>query len=466
MPMDADLVVVGGGAAGLGAARAAVRAGARVLLVSDGEPGGDCTFYGCVPSKTLIESARRGQPYAVAAQRVRDVVAEVAETENAAALRAEGIQVRLGRARLLSPRQVAVGQDRVNTGAVVLATGSRPTVPPIPGLAAAPYLTNETVFDLPEAPTSLAVIGGGPVGCELAQAFARLGSRVTLVEAAPRLLPREEPPASQILAAAMAGDGVEVRTGVGVDRVASDGRLRLADGSEVAADRLLVAIGRTPITDGLDLEAAGVRTDDGGHLITDDRLRTTAAGVYAAGDVTGRLPFTHAAYEMGRVAAGNALRRWRERPRRYRPHATPWVTFTDPEVARVGLTEAQAAAVRGARVAHLPLRETDRALAAGRTDGFVTLIAGPRPVLGRVGGGRILGATIVAERGGEMIHEPALAMATGMFTGRLATTTHAYPTWSYAVQVAAAQFFMTIGGRRARPAGGGQRAGLSATSRQ
>ncbi len=456
-----------------------MRAGAKVLLVSDGEPGGDCTFYGCVPSKTLIESARRGLPYPAAAQRIRDVVARIATTENSAALRDEGIEVRLGRARLLSRRQVAVGRDRVNTGAVVLATGSRPTVPPIPGLETAAYLTNETVFDLPDAPASLAVIGGGPVGCELAQAFARLGSRVTLVEAAPRLLPREEPRASRIVAAALLDDGVEVRTGVGVDRVASGERLRLADGSEVATDRLLVAVGRTPVIDGLDLDAAGVRTDDGGHVITDDRLRTTAAGVYAAGDVTGRLPFTHAAYEMGRIAAGNALRGWRGRARRYRPHATPWVTFTDPEVARVGLTEAQAAAAaRGARVAHLPLDETDRALAAGRTDGFITLIAGPRPLLGRVGGGRILGATIVAERGGEMIHEPALAMATGMFTGRLAAATHAYPTWSYAMQVAAAQFFMTIGGRRARPAGDGQPAGngqptddgqptgLSATSRQ
>jgi pyruvate/2-oxoglutarate dehydrogenase complex dihydrolipoamide dehydrogenase (E3) component len=450
--MDSDLVVVGGGAAGLGAARAGVRAGARVLLVSDGEPGGDCTFYGCVPSKTLIESARQGLPYAVAAQRVRDVVAQVAATESAEALRREGIKVRLGRARLLSARQVAVGRDRIRAGAVVLATGSRPAVPPVPGLEAADFLTNETVFDLTELPASLAVIGGGPVGCELAQAFARLGSRVTLVEAADRLLPREEPPASATLTRVLARDGVDVRTGVGVERVMSGGRLRLAGGAEVVAARLLVAVGRTPVTDGLELDAAAVGTDERGHVITDDRLRTTARTVYAAGDVTGRLLFTHAAYEMGRIAAGNALGRWR-RPRRYRPHATPWVTFTDPEVARVGLTEAQAAAtVRGAQVAHLPLSETDRALAAGRTDGFVTLIAGPRPVVGSLGGGRILGATIVAERGGEMIHGPVLAMATGMFTGRLAATTHAYPTWSYAVQLAAAQFFMTIGGRRAHPA--------------
>jgi pyruvate/2-oxoglutarate dehydrogenase complex dihydrolipoamide dehydrogenase (E3) component len=447
-----DLVVIGGGAAGLGAARAAARGRARVLLVSDGEPGGDCTFYGCVPSKTLIEAAGQGLPYPEAAQRVRDVVARVAATENPEALRRDGIEVMLGRARLLSASQVAVGGHRIQAGVIILATGSRPTVPPIPGLATAPFLTNETVFDLAELPASLAVLGGGAIGCELAQAFARLGSRVTLVEAADRLLPREEPQASWTLAGVLAREGVEVRTGATVEKVDPDGRLLLAGGEQIATDRLLVAVGRTPVTEGLDLAAAGVETGERGNVVTDEFLRTTAQGVCAVGEVTGRLPFTHAAYEMGRIAVGNVLGRWR-RPRRYRPHATPWVTFTDPEVGRVGLTEAQAAVrVPGARVAYLPLSEVDRALAADRTDGFVKLIAGPRRLLGNLGGGRILGATIVAGRGGEMIHEPALAMATGMFAGRLAAATHAYPTWSYAVQLAAAQFVMELGGRTARPA--------------
>lgn len=446
-----DLVVIGGGAAGLGAARAAARARASVLLVSDGEPGGDCTFSGCVPSKTLIEAARQGMPYPQAAQRVRDVVARVAATESPETLRREGIDVLLGRARLRSASQVAVGGHRIQAGVVILATGSRPRVPPVPGLATAPYLTNETVFDLAELPASLAVLGGGSIGCELAQAFARLGSRVTLVEAADRLLPREEPRASWTISGVLTRDGVDVRTGVTVEKVAPDGRLLLAGGDEIATDRLLVVVGRAPVTD-VDLAAAGVATDQQGYVTTDDYLRTTAKGVCAVGDVTGRLPFTHAAYEMGRVAVGSVLGRWR-RPRRYRPHATPWVTFTDPEVGRVGLTEEQAAVrTPGARVAYLPLAETDRALAAARTDGFVQLIAGPRRLLGHRGGGRVVGATIVAERGGEMIHEPALAMATRMFAGRLAATTHAYPTWSHAVQLAAAQLVMQIGGRRARPA--------------
>jgi pyruvate/2-oxoglutarate dehydrogenase complex dihydrolipoamide dehydrogenase (E3) component len=229
--------------------------------------------------------------------------------------------------------------------------------------------------------------------------------------------------------------------------------LALASGQEVAADRLLVAAGRRPVTDHLDLENAGVRLDEHGYVVTNRHLATTAPGIYAAGDVTGRMPFTHAAHAMGRLAARNALRRRWSPPGSFATSAIPWVVFTDPEVAQVGVTEAQAAAARaGARVAYLPMSEADRAVTAGRTEGFVKIIAGRRRVLGDAGGGRVLGATIVAPRAGEMIHEPALAMRAGMFTGRLAQTVHAYPTWSLAVQQAAAQFFGAFGGRTARPA--------------
>lgn len=453
VPADRDLIVIGGGAAGLGAARLAVRRGARVLLVSLGEPGGDCTFYGCVPSKTLIESARRGLPFVLAARRVREVVAQVAATESAEALRREGIEVVRGSARFLSPRAIEVDGRRLTAPRIVVATGSAPALPAIPGLAEAPYLTNETVFDLEAPPASLAVLGGGAIGCELAQAFGRLGSRVTLVEAAARLLPGEDPQASATIAAVFAREGIELRLAARVAGVAADrGGVRLAlDGEgEVTAERLLVATGRAPVTAGLGPEAAGVAIDERGHVLTDRYLATSAPGIYAAGDVTGRLPFTHAAFAMGRLAAANALGAPLRR-RRYRAGATPRVIFTDPEVAAVGLAEAEAAR-RGGRVAYLPMAETDRALTAAATDGFVKLIAGPRRGLGNAGGGRILGATIVAARAGEMIHEPALAMATGMFAGRLASATHAYPTWSYAVQLAAAQLFMPIAGRRARPA--------------
>lgn len=457
--MQRELVIVGGGSAALGAARSAVRDGVRPLIITEGPPGGDCTFTGCVSSKTLIESARRGLSWPAAAERVRAVVAQIAATEDEATLRAEGIEVLRGRARFLTPTRIDVAGQPISAEHVILTTGSRPVVPDVPGLAEADPLTNENVFDLDEAPASVILLGGGAIGCELGQALARLGCTVTLVESADRLLGREEPEASAIIAEALAADGVVLRLGTSLTRVGpgaggvaggvSDGvTAEVSTGPPITAERILVAVGRRPQTEGLELAAAGIEVDERGYVVTDRRLATTAEQVYAAGDVVGKLQFTHAAFEMGRIAAGNALHRLR---RAYHPESTPWVTFTEPEVARVGATEAEAAE-HGGRVAYLPLAEMDRAITAGATNGYVKLITGPQRVVGRLGGGKIIGATIVAERAGEMIHEPALAMATGMFAGRLATATHAYPTWSYGIQLAAAQFFMEIGGRVARPA--------------
>jgi pyruvate/2-oxoglutarate dehydrogenase complex dihydrolipoamide dehydrogenase (E3) component len=450
-----DLVVIGGGAAGLGAARAAAATGARTLLVSAGEIGGECTFTGCVPSKTLIQAAARGAAFPGAMTAVRQAVATIAATETAEALAADGIEVVRGHAVFTSPRELSVAGRVLRARRFVIATGSQPAIPPVPGLAEARYLTNETVFDLTELPARLAVLGGGAVGCELAQAFARLGSQVTIAEAAPRLLPAADPEASQVVGEVFRAEGISLRTGVAIASVQQNDNetaLVLASGEKLGTDRLLVATGRRPVTGHLGLEAAGVRLDDRGCIATDRHLATTARGIYAAGDVTGRMPFTHAAFAMGRLAARNALgRAWSPRGA-FATSAIPWVVFTDPEVAQVGLTEAQAAAHRGARVAYLPMREADRAVTAGRTEGFVKIIAGPRRVLGNTGGGRVLGATVVAARAGEMIHEPALAMRTGMFTGRLAQTVHAYPTWSLAIQQAAAQFFGQFGGRTARNA--------------
>ncbi|HYZ99275.1 MAG TPA: NAD(P)/FAD-dependent oxidoreductase, partial [Acidimicrobiales bacterium] len=298
--------------------------------------------------------------------------------------------------------------------------------------------------------------GGGAIGCELAQAFARLGSNVTVVEAEDRLLPREEPEASAVITAALAADAVDIGAGAELRRAEPLGaegaaRLQLASGTTVEVDRVLVAAGRRPNTDGIGLKDAGVAVDDGGHIRTDATLATTAKGIWAVGDVTGRMPFTHAAAHMGLLAAHNALAGRGRRRQRFDPTPIPWVTFTSPEVGRVGMTEAEAADV-GARVAYLPLDAVDRAITAGETRGFVKLVAGPRRLLRNAGGGRILGATVVAPTGGELIHEPALAMRTGMFTGRLAQATHAYPTWSVAIQQAAAQFFFELDGRSARPA--------------
>ncbi len=300
----------------------------------------------------------------------------------------------------------------------------------------------------------MAVLGGGAIGCELAQAFQRLGVRVILVEGLDRLLPREEPEASRVITTVLGREGVDVLTGSKVTRAEpldrkGTARLHLDSGAAVETDRVLVAVGRRADTDHLGLDAAGVETERG-FIVTDDFLATTTAkGIWAVGDVAGKLQFTHAADEMGRIAAGNALSRLPAR--RFRPERIPWVTFTEPEVARVGLTEAEAAE-RGGRVAYLPMDQVDRAVVAGATDGFVKLVAGPRRVLGNAAGGRLVGATVVAVRGGEVIGEAALAVRTRMFTARLAQTAHAYPTWSTAIWQAAGQFSMEVGERRARPA--------------
>lgn len=447
-----DLVVVGGGAAGLSAARSGARRGARTLLVERGRLGGECTFTGCVPSKALIEAAAERRSFADALVAMRAAVATIAATEDEAALAREGIEVLRSSARFVAPRTLAVGGQTVRARRLVLATGSAPALPPIPGLAESGYLTNESVFELERLPSSLVVLGGGPIGCELAQAFARFGAEVQLVESGDRVLSKEEPAASAVIAAALEADGVTLHLGrrAGAVRASGGGvAVELEDGSPLLADAVLVATGRTPRIAELDCAVGGVALDGRGYIRTDDRLRTTAPGVYAVGDVTGRLQFTHAGDEMGRIAVANALGRLRRR--RFDASAVPWVTFCDPEVARVGPSEAEAVH-RRARVALLPMTAVDRAVAAGRTEGFIQLLAAPRSLLGFAGGGRVLGATIVAPRAGELIHEVALAVRTGAFTGRLAQTVHAYPTWSTAIRQAAAQFFMEVDGRRARPA--------------
>lgn len=451
-----DLIVIGGGAAGLAAAQAGAAVRARTLLVSDGEIGGECTFTGCVPSKTLIEAAARGAAFGVAMAAVHEAVGAIAATETAEVLQRHGIEVVRGRAAFTAPREITISGQTLRARGFVVATGSQPAIPPVPGLTEIPFLTNENVFDLDALPASLAVLGGGAVGCELAQAFGRLGSDVTVIEAAPRLLPAADPAISKVISQIFAGEGITVRAGCPVAKAETGpgGQgcvLHLRDGTQVAAGQLLVATGRVPVTSGLGLAAAGVDVDARGAVLTDRHLATTAPGIYAAGDVTGLMPFTHAGYAMGRIAARNALRKRWSPPGRFSTAAIPWAVFTDPEVAQVGITEAQAARVRGAQVASLPMGEVDRAVTAGRTEGFVKLIAGPRAVTGRFGGGRVLGAAIVASRAGEMIDEVALAMRAGMFTGRLAQTTHAYPTWSLAIQQAAAQFFGGYGGRAAHP---------------
>lgn len=457
MPKTCDLLVIGGGAGGLVAAREARRRGATTTIVQDGPVGGDCTFTGCVPSKALIAAAGRGDSFSDAMDAVRHAIERIAATEDAPTLATSGIDVVAGRARVVAPGMVDVDGTQIRGRHMVIATGSRPAMPSIPGLDDVASLTNETIFDLDELPQSMLVLGGGAIGCELAQAFARLGTTVTIVEAQDRILSREEPDTSTVIGQALTDDAVEVIVGATVERVervAADGVcVHLDDGRRLTADHLLVAVGRVPSGRGMGLEEIGVRMDERGAIEVDTTMATSVKGVWAVGDVTGGLQFTHVAGRQGWVAASNALAK-AARVRRFRfdASAVPWVTFTSPEVGRVGLTEHEAAEQHPrAKIAHLDLSHVDRAVATGDERGFVKLIAAPKPGIGHLGGGRIIGATVVAPTGGDLIHEAALAMQTGMFAGRLAQTTHAYPTWAMAIQQAALQFFGPSAGVEARP---------------
>lgn len=449
-----DLIVIGGGSGGIAAVDAALRRGVRPLLVQDGAVGGDCTFTGCVPSKTLIAAAARGATPADALATVRRVVGTVAATEDADTFRRRGATVVEGRARFVTRDVVEVDGRRFQAPRVVIATGAVPIVPPIDGLASTAPLTSATLWDLDDLPASVAVLGGGAIGVELAQALARLGCAVVLLEAEDRILGGEEPDSSAVVRAVLEADGVDVRTGAMVGSVAVQGGRSMlrTGGGVVTVDAVLVATGRRPVTHGLGLDHAGVRLDPSGHVVTDASMATTAPGVYAVGDVTGRFPFTHGAHAQGLVAVGNALG-----PvplRRFSARAIPMVVYTDPEVARVGMTEADAYGRWGAaaRVVELPMSAVDRAVTEDRTEGFVKLVTVPGRLFGDRLGGRLVGATIVAPRAGEMVHELALAMRLRIPPAALATTTHAYPTWGLAVQQAASGLFLQLERGSVRPA--------------
>ncbi len=453
------VIVIGGGSGGLAAARAARFRGADVTLVQDGPVGGECTFSGCIPSKTLLSA---GAGFTEAMERVARTVAQVAAEESAEVLGREGIEVLDGRGRVLGPGRVAVSGGRGGTGerilsgqAIVLSPGSRAATPPIRGIHTVDVLTNENIFELRERPESIALLGGGPIGCEMALALATKGVEVTVVEALPRLLPRDDPDASAVARRILERHGVEVRTGTRAEEiraVAGGMEAVLSSGDTLRAARLMVAVGRRPGHDPTELAAAGIDVTGDGWIAVGPTLETSLRGVFAVGDAIGGPQFTHAAAAMARLAVDNGLRAGFARIRRLRwdPTTVPWVTFLTPEIAQVGITEAEAAKLPDARVAWLPVSEIDRAVTAGAEEGFVKLIAVPRRVSGWAGGGKLVGATIVAERAGEMISEVVLAMTAGMFAGRVAQAVHPYPTWSVGLQMAATQFMGTYAGRMAR----------------
>ena len=464
MGISTDVVVVGGGAAGLAAAFTARRRGASVVLVERHRLGGDCTWTGCVPSKTLVEQARKVHAahqmglwgeidFGAVMERVSERVLKVFAEEDRPALESRGIRVLEGQATFAGPRRLLVDGTPLTGRVIVLATGSTALVPPVPGLVETKPLTNDSVFDLRRLPRRLTVMGGGPIGLELAQAFSRLGSQVTVVEGLRRIASREEPEASEAIAQVLSDEGVTLVLGSFVDRVTRDGdgtTITTADGVSVTADALLCAVGRRAVTDGLDPARGGVELDEQGFVKVDKKLRTTAEGVFAAGDICGGPQFTHVGYAMGSLAVDNGLGRI---ARAFDNRVLPWATFTDPEIGRVGLTEAEAHAVHGnaSRVAYLPTAETDRAKTSGDVVGFVKLIAGPHPVVRGLAGGQLIGATVVCPTGGDVVHELALAMHTRMVTGRIAQAVHAYPSWSLAVRECAVQFFTEYKGRSARP---------------
>ncbi|MGQ0846317.1 MAG: dihydrolipoyl dehydrogenase family protein [Sporichthyaceae bacterium] len=435
--------MVGGGTAGLVAAKTAARLGARVLLVEGDRLGGDCLWTGCVPSKALLAAARAAADARDCARfgvkvdavridveqvmaHVRAAIATIEPADSAASLQAVGVSVLTGRARFVGLDVVEVAGLRIRFRNAVLATGATPTIPPIPGLDRLAAWTSDSVWEARRLPDRLAVLGGGSVGCELAQAFARLGSRVALVEAAERLLPGEDPEASAILGRALRVDGVELRLGAAAVGVAPasaagepgpGGRLLLADGTAVDFDRLLIALGRTPRTAGIGLAAAGVRCDERGFVLVDERLGTTNPRIRAAGDLTGHRQFTHVAGTHGALAASNAVLGLR---RSAAGGAVPRVVYTDPEVAAVGArTGPPADGVRVLRHSHA---HVDRAVTEARTDGFAALALDRR--------GRLVGATVVGPRAGESLGELTLAIERGLRARDLAGVVHPYPTYN------------------------------------
>lgn len=397
---------------------------------------------------------------------VRDVIAEIGAEESAPTLKAAGIEVLTGDACFFGPDTVAVAGRPVTAQRVILATGAQALVPAIPGLSDTPYLDNRSVFALAELPAHLIVLGGGAIGCELAQAFRRLGSTVTLVESAERLLGVEEPEASRVVEDVFTTEGIDVRTGSAADRVDRRGEgvsVTLANGATVVGSHPLIGLGREVVTDGLNLATAGVTVDDRGSIITDSYLRTATPSVYAAGDYTARLQFTHVADEprtprrrqrLHRPTPWSAASRIAGGRKQWSDRVVPWVTYTAPEVGRVGMSEAQAYAAYGerARVSLVQMGAMARPRCPGELEGFVKLVAAHGRLLRGTPFLKLVGMTAICARGGELIGEGALAMRAGMLLARLAQTIHAYPTWSIPTRFAAASFFGDFDGLAARPA--------------
>jgi pyruvate/2-oxoglutarate dehydrogenase complex dihydrolipoamide dehydrogenase (E3) component len=441
-----NLVVIGAGTAGLVSAAGAAGLGARVALVEKHRLGGDCLNYGCVPSKALLRCARAAADARRAAEfgvrvpgpvevdfpavmrRMRRLRADLSRHDSAERFRRLGVDVFLGEARFTGPATIEVGGQTLRFARAAIATGARAAHPDLPGLKEMGFLTNETVFDLIELPRRLVVLGAGPIGCELAQAFRRFGSEVHLVNRSPGLLAKEEPEAVAVVRRQLERDGVQLHLGVlllgaevGREPNGTQKYFLFEEGGRpvrLPVDAILVGVGRQPNVEGLGLEAAGVEYDRSGVKVN-DFLQTTNPRIYAAGDICSSYKFTHAADAMARIVLRNALFFGRERMSRL---VIPWCTYTDPELAHVGLT-AEQARQRGLEITtlHVPLSEVDRAVLDGEAEGFATAHV-------RKGTDRLVGATVVAAHAGDLIGEVSLAMTRGLDLSALGDTIHPYPT--------------------------------------
>jgi pyruvate/2-oxoglutarate dehydrogenase complex dihydrolipoamide dehydrogenase (E3) component len=446
------LVVVGAGTAGLVTAAIGAALGAKVALVERELMGGDCLNVGCVPSKAVLAAARAWHAardafarfdgpavsgegdFAAVMERMRRIRADISPADSAARFRDEiGVDVFLGDGRFVAADAVEVDGKRLRFHRAVIATGARAAMPPIEGIDGVACLTNETVFSLTERPEHLAVIGGGPIGCELAQAFVRFGARVTIIDSAPRILSNDDADAAEVVAAALCRDGVEILTDARIDSVRQGGAgktIRLTRGgesSEITATHLLVAAGRAPNVEGLGLEEAGVEFERKGVAV-DERMRTSNPHVYAIGDVASRFQFTHAADAQARMVVRNALFFGRGKAGDL---VIPWCTYTSPELAHVGIAPDEVAeAGDEVETITIPMAEVDRARTDGTTEGFFRVHL-------KAGSDTILGATLVAEHAGDIISQVTQAMTAGTGLGKLGETIFPYPTSAEVLRKAA-----------------------------
>lgn len=452
-PLETDLCVIGAGSGGLSVAAGAVQMGARVVLVEKGRMGGDCLNFGCVPSKSLIaaahaaETMRASGRYGINGQRpdidfgkvhdhVHGVIAAIAPNDSVERFEGLGVTVIRAAARFTGPREIEAGERRVRARRFVIAAGSSPAIPPIPGLDSVPYLTNETIFDRREAPEHLIVIGGGPIGAEMAQAHRRLGVPVTQVSRS-RFLPKDDPEVVDVVRRRFAADGVDLLENIETSRVEADASgiavvtRRNGESVRTSGSHLLVAAGRSANVAGLNLEAAGIEYSARG-IAVDRRLRTSNKHVFAIGDVTGGYQFTHIAGYHAGIVIRNALFML---PAKTDDSAVPWVTYTDPELAHVGMNEVEAREIHGRRVTtlHWPFAENDRAQAERDTEGLVKVVLGS--------GGRILGASIVGADAGDQLGLWSLAISQKLKIGAIAGLILPYPTRSEAAKRAAGDYY-------------------------